>query len=159
MHRLLLFIVVAFALLIGVSLAFLKPLVLMSPMEGTLIEASGEPVVGVRLVRRWDWVWTNRQGADETVTDEEGKFQFPRVTGSSVTARLLPHEPNVRQIIVAHSPTGEVEIWRAIKGNYEENSELGGDEFQVLCAIDGLPGPEEERLYASQCVRLSLSSE
>lgn len=151
--RRVLVILAALAILTGASMAFLNPLVLMSQMDGTLVRSSGEPAAGVRLVRSWDWAWGNRRGSDETATDAQGRFSFDRVTGRSMTARIMPHQPVIRQIITAETADGAIEIWRARKGDYDDNSELLGDALQVLCGLDALPGPESARLFASQCIR------
>ena len=137
-------------------MVFGKPLVLMSAMEGRLIDADGRPAAGVRLVRSWNWAWPNQQGQDETTTDENGAFRFPAITGRSLTARLLPHEPSIRQRIIAHHPSGPVEIWLARKGNYADNGELQGRPLRVLCSLAG-PPPDDQRLFASLCVEFPHS--
>lgn len=139
------------AFLAGVLMVFGKSLVLMSAMEGRLIDADGQPAAGIRLVRSWDWAWRNLQGQDETTTDENGAFRFPAVTGRSLTARLLPHEPSIRQRIIAHHASGTVEIWLARKGNYDDNGELRGRPLRVLCDLGNPPG-DNQRLFASLCV-------
>ncbi|MGY6587018.1 MAG: DUF6795 domain-containing protein [Wenzhouxiangella sp.] len=145
---------IALLVALGSNITTANAMVLMSEMEGKLVDASGEPVAGVRLVRTWDWAWRNRQGSDETVTDAEGQFHFPMVTGRSRTARILPHEPSIRQTITAHHAGGETEIWLAIKRNYEENSELAGRPLRVVCGLTATPDADKERLYASLCVEM-----
>lgn len=120
-------------------MAFANPFVLMSEMEGRLVDASGEPAAGVGLVRTWDWAWRNHQGSDETITDANGRFRFPAVTERSMTARLLPHEPNVTQVITAHHGVGETRIWLAVKRNYNDDGELAGRPLRVLCAWPPCP--------------------
>ncbi|MCC5865553.1 MAG: carboxypeptidase regulatory-like domain-containing protein [Wenzhouxiangella sp.] len=139
------------AMLAGALMVFGSPLVLMSAMEGRLTDAGSQPAANIRLVRSWDWAWRNLQGQDETTTDEDGFFRFPAVTGNSLTARLLPHEPSVRQRIMAHHPTGPIEIWLARKGNYDDNGELQGRPLRVLCDLADPPG-DDQRLFASLCV-------
>lgn len=143
-------------LLVGLvaNIGTANAMVLMSEMEGRLVDAAGEPAAGVRLVRTWDWAWRNRQGSDETVTDAQGYFHFPAVTGRSRTARIVPHEPSIRQTITAHHANGETEIWLAIKRNYEANSELAGRPLRVICGLTAVPDADNERLYASRCVEM-----
>lgn len=146
-------VLIALFFLMGVSMAFFpSPHVLMSEMEGRLLNSSDQPAAKVRLVRSWEWSWTGRKGSDETITDEEGRFSFPEVTGRSITARLLPHEPSIVQKVVAELPEGEIEIWRADKTNYRPNGELRGDPLHVVCGLEELPGSEKDRLFASRCV-------
>ena len=142
------------AVLAGALMVFGKSLVLMSAMEGRLIDADGRPAAGIRLVRSWDWAWRNLQGRDEASTDENGAFRFPAVTGRSLTARLLPHEPSIRQRIIAHHASGTVEIWLARKGNYDDNGELRGRHLRVLCDLAG-PPEDDQRLFASLCIEVA----
>lgn len=133
-------------------MAFSKSLVLMSPMKGKLVLADGSPASGVRLVRRWEWTWTGDEGGDETTTDSAGRFRFESVFGHSLTARLLPHQPSIFQTITADTKTGDVLIWDARKGGYELNGELWGEPLNVVCGLDGLPGPDSQRLFLGTCI-------
>jgi hypothetical protein len=142
----------ALAFLLGSNMAFPQSLVLMSEMQGQLLDVGGEPVAEVRLVRSWDWAWRNHQGSDETITDADGRFCFPAVTGRSLTARILPHEPAIRQRIIAHHAGEESQIWSAIKRNYREGGELAGRPLRVRCGLTAVPGAESQRLFASLCV-------
>lgn len=142
----------ALVILLGARMAFSDTLVLMSEMEGRLVNASSEPAAGVRLVRTWNWAFRNEQGQDETSTDANGVFNFPAVSGRSLTARLLPHEPDTYQAITAYHPNGPTEIWAASKTNYRYNGELQGRPLRVLCGLKDLPGDQNLRLFASRCI-------
>ncbi len=139
-------------LLLGANTALSSSFVLMSEMEGRLVEADGAPAANVKLVRTWEWAWANRSGQDETETDEEGRFVFPKVTGRSWSARIFPHEPDILQRIHAQTSNGEIRIWSARKANYRDRGELSGRPLRVLCSLESLPGPENERLFASLCI-------
>lgn len=127
-----------------------KTLVLCSPFSGTAVTEDGKPAAGVAIERHWVWGWNDKKGSDRTVTDENGKFFFPIVEGSSLTASFLPHEPHITQRIIAHTKKGDVEIWFAAKRNYELNSEMDGRPTKVICNLD--KEPSDSCLYWGTCV-------
>ena len=131
-------------------MAFGKSLVLCSPFSGRAMTQAGEPAAGITVVRTWKWGWNDKTGTDRTTTDENGKFSFPVVNGSSFSASLLPHEPNVLQTITAHTDSGEVEIWSATKKTYDLNSEMKGRPVHVKCFVD--KEPSADGLYWGTCV-------
>jgi hypothetical protein len=131
---------------------FMRPLVLVSAIEGKLVNRSGDGVANIRLVRRWNWAWNNREGSDEAFTDKDGHFRFSTITSYSFGAQFIPHEPNILQKIIVQSDKSEIEFWAAIKSNYLEDGELRGTPLKVLCGLDSLPGEEKDRLFNSQCI-------
>jgi len=144
--------ILALSLLIGGNMASSSTLVLMSGVEGRLVSASGEPVANMRLVRTWHWAWTDTRGQDEKMTDAQGRFHFPPVTGRSISARFIPHEPDILQKITAQAASGPVNIWSARKSNYRENSELQGQPLHILCGLNKLPGSGSNGLFNSLCI-------
>lgn len=126
------------AAFIGASdVAIGKTLVLTSAVEGRLVQdASGKPASGVTVRRSWTWGWNGREGAEETVTDSEGRFRFGEVTGRSLTAGILPHEPGVRQEIAADLPGGALTLLSLQKSNYDRNGELNGRPLRIMCRAD-----------------------
>lgn len=130
---------------------FGKTFILFSPFSGTLVDAGGSPVPGIRIERTWHWTWTSTRGADQRTTDAEGRFSFPRVEARSITASFLPHEPVIDQRITAHLPNGPVLLWGYFKHNYEENGELAGRVLNVRCGTVSAP-PGGEPLYNGTCI-------
>ena len=129
-------------------------LVLCSKFNGKLITKQGEPVAGVKVTRKWHWSWNDKRGSSQTITDEQGNFVFDEVTGSSITARLLPHEPGIVTEIFAQSDDGELLLFSVDKSNYEAGSELDvvgldGDELTLHCRID--KKPDGEGLFWGTC--------
>lgn len=137
------------ALLMGFIMAFGKTLVLCSPLHGRLVTEDGKPAAGVRIERHWTWGWNDKQGTDSTATDDQGAFELPIVEGTSFWGSMMPHEPDIKQRIVAHGPNGEVEIWYASKKTYELNSEMEGRPVKVICRID--KEPSSDGLYWGTC--------
>ena len=127
---------------VEISMAFGKTLVLCSPFSGLLVTEGGEAAHGVRLERTWLWGWNSRAGSDVAVTGPDGRFRFPAVTGRSVLASMLPHQPSTDQTIAAHGPDGPAEIWRASKSNYDMNGELSGRPINVTCHLDREPSAD-----------------
>ncbi|HPG61271.1 MAG TPA: hypothetical protein PK586_04640 [Casimicrobium sp.] len=98
--------------------------VLCSAMTGTIV-MNGAPVADARVVRRYDWHWGNQRASDETVTDKQGRFSLPEITGKSMSA-WLPHQPNIDQDIEVYVGAQKYEIWAGNKFSYEPGSELKG---------------------------------
>lgn len=124
-------------------MAFGKTVVLFSQFTGRLITEDSEPAANIRVERNWEWGLTGRKGSDETITDQDGRFEFPEITGSSLMA-LMPHEPSITQSIVAHGPSGSVLVYSANKKRYERDAELIGRSLQgpgirLECRIDEEP--------------------
>jgi len=121
-------------------------LVLASATEGRLVDAAGAPAAGVGLRRRWAWGWTGTEGEDRAETDAEGRFRFPEVTGSSLTARIMPHEPSVRvEIEAERAEGGALTLLSYQKATYAAGWEAeasGLDEFRLVCRIDAEPSAD-----------------
>lgn len=98
--------------------------VLCSAMSGTIV-MNGAPVADARVVRRYDWHWGNQRATDETVTDKNGRFSLPEITGKSMSA-WLPHQANIDQDIEVYVGTQNYEIWAGNKFSYDADSELKG---------------------------------
>lgn len=135
---------------IGVFMGFGKEKIMCSEFNGVLLDAHGEPMPGVRIERSWRWGWSGDAGHDETVSDGQGRFRFPRVTRSNLLSSIIPHEPEVRQEIKAFGESGPVVLWAHAKHNYVDNGELSGRPIKVVCGID--KAPPGEVLYYGTCV-------
>ena len=131
----------------GCSMALGKTFVLCSQFNGRLVDASGSPVTGVVVRRTWEWAWNGEKGSEETVTDAEGRFSFPEVTGSSFLAGILPHEASIYQEVKAERSEGTVLLYAVNKATYDRNSELmfrdlKGPGINLLCRIDKEPSSD-----------------
>lgn len=104
---------------------------LFSAISGT-ITLDGQPVNNARLVRTGD-----RDGAkvDETVTDENGYFEFPPMYERTIT-KFLPQEFVASQKIIVHYDNKKYEMWSAIKRKKEENVEARGKPLIVKCELN-----------------------
>lgn len=128
-------------------------------ITGELVDTSGSPVANTKITRTWDWAWTGQRGQDQTVTNENGVFTFPVITGRSLSAQLLPHQVDIQIFLEAATDAKTVEFFSLSKGNYT-NKVLHRDPKGVLqtvpleihCGIDALPRSESDRFYAGQCV-------
>jgi hypothetical protein len=135
---------------VGMKMDIGKSFVLCSRFEGVLVDKDGRAAPHVRIERTWNWGWNGKSGLDETVSDAQGRFVLPRVTGRSLTAGLLPHEPGVDQQITAHGPAGTVLLFSVQKRNYSENGELDGRPLNVVCRID--KQPSGDGLFWGTCI-------
>jgi 5-hydroxyisourate hydrolase-like protein (transthyretin family) len=109
---------------------------LFSKMTG-VVNLNGKPVANVRLVRTINY---NKDIVDETVTDENGNFEFPAVFRNNYAGKILPMEFVVSQLIMAHHEGKEYEMWAGVKRKPEENAESRGKPLVVSCEL----GLEEE---------------
>lgn len=109
---------------------------LFSTMTG-VVNMHGEPVANVRLVRTINY---NKDIVDETVTDENGYFEFPAVHRNNYAGKILPMEFVVSQLIIAHHEGKAYEMWAGVKRKPEENAESRGKPLEVICEL----GLEEE---------------
>lgn len=91
----------------------------------------GKPVANAKVVRQWEW---HKRQTDEAVTDENGYVYFPAVYESSVT-RFLPAELVVGQQLSVLIDGQENIFWSNAKRKPEENSEYGGNNFNVTCEL------------------------
>jgi hypothetical protein len=81
-------------------------------------------VANTEIERHWRWEWTGKEGMDTTMTDSEGRFSFPEVTGRSLTAGILPHQPVIHQDMYAKSPSGKERFYRLTKKDYDLYGEV-----------------------------------
>lgn len=133
-------------LLLLVALAFgietsMEKNVLCSPMTATLL-LNGVPVAGARVVRRYHWRLTDREGVDEVSSDASGKFALAQVSGRSLFA-WLPHQPVIDQDIEVHVGERKYEIWTGAKLSYRLNSELEGKPNPLQFELHGQPVTHE----------------
>ncbi|MEL6206190.1 MAG: carboxypeptidase-like regulatory domain-containing protein [Pseudomonadota bacterium] len=126
----------------GSAMALGKRVVLASEIEGQVVaDASGAPVAGATVTRRWTWGLNDRTGTEQTTTDAEGRFRFPPVEARSLGAALLPHEPGIRTEILLDRPGAEALLLLSLqKKNYDPDGELGGRKLNVRCRTDIEPG-------------------
>lgn len=113
--------------------------VLASEVEGQLVaDAGGTPVRGVTVIRRWKWAWTGTEGEARAVTDDQGRFRFPEVTGRSLTAGILPHQPSIGQEFIVELGSGQppVLILGLRKLDYDVNGETQGVPMRLQCRTD-----------------------
>lgn len=123
-------------------------LVLVSQMEGTLVDKDLRPVSNVRVERSWEWGWNGKKGSDVSTTDAQGHFQFRKVTGFSLTA-ILPHQPQIEISITAQGPSGPVALYERTKSDYDDNSEMGGKPLNIVCRIDLEPALQLGRYWGT----------
>jgi len=147
MLKKIIFAAIAGAVVLGGSVAFGSSLVLCSPFNGTLITSDGTPVSGARVTRTWEWAWAGKTGSDHSVTAEDGTFSFDQVNGSSMTARIMPHNPDVRQEVIAETDSGPVLLYSVSKRNYDLDSEivdrgLEGPGINLVCRADEEPSAD-----------------
>jgi len=108
---------------------------LFSGMSG-VVKLDGKPVSGARLVRT---VKKDKKNADETVTDENGYFEFKPKFERTIT-KYLPMEFVVSQQIDVLYQDGKVEMWSGVKRESEENTESRGEPLIVECELGSEEG-------------------
>jgi hypothetical protein len=116
-------------------------LVLASHMEGNLVDKDMRPAANVRVERTWDWGWNGKTGSDVSTTDAQGRFEFPKVNGFSLFAKIPLAQPQVAIRITADGPEGAVVLFSLMKVNYADRGETDGKPFKIVCRLDLKPGP------------------
>ncbi len=112
------------------SLTDIGKVCLFSKISG-VITLNGKPAAGAKLVRTADRDGTK---TDETVTDENGFFEFPAMFERTIT-KHLPMEFVASQEILVHYEGKEYEMWSGVKRKREENSESRGKPLDVKCEL------------------------
>lgn len=92
---------------------------------------NGEPLKNARVIRRWEW---NELKEEETLTDDNGRFQFPAVFERSIT-RFLPVELVIAQGLYVVVDGEEQKFWSNSKRKPEENSEFKGKSISLVCEL------------------------
>jgi hypothetical protein len=124
-------IIISFFLLIfsyGVYAMSAKPC-LFSGMTG-VVNYEGKPAANVRLLRKIE-----EKDIDETITDENGYFEFKVVYQKKSLFDFLPMEFVVQQIITAIKDGKEYPMWVGVKRKPEENAESRGKPLVVSCEL------------------------
>jgi len=100
---------------------------LFSAVDGVIVN-SGKAATGIKVERRYNFGWVDKDFSEFTVTDSQGRYSFKEATKWMFLGSLLPHEPVIPQKIVIYpEPEQEgVEIWSHIKRNYNTMGELNG---------------------------------
>ena len=112
----------------GVYAMSAKPC-LFSGMTG-IVNYEGKPAANVRLLRKIEG-----KDIDETITDENGYFEFKVVFKKKSFFDFLPMEFVVQQIITAIKDGKEYGLWSGVKRKREENSESRGKPLVVSCEL------------------------
>lgn len=102
---------------------------LFSGMTG-VINYEGKPAANVRLLRKIEG-----KDVDETITDENGNFEFEVVYKDKSLFDFLPTEFAIQQIITAIKDDTEYTIWTGVKRKPEENAESKGKPLVVSCEL------------------------
>ncbi|TBV03260.1 DUF6795 domain-containing protein [Phytopseudomonas dryadis] len=130
-------------LLQGQAMAFTQTLYLFSEVEGTVL-LDGQPVEGVEVGQEYHWHWKNEHRKSSTKTGANGRFHFPAVTGKSLTAGLIPHEPAIGQRITLRYQGKEHKGWVFSKHNYDNLGEVKGRALTFNCELNAEPVAQAE---------------
>jgi hypothetical protein len=117
----------------GKSMAFGK-IYLSSAVTGLVLK-NGEPVENVEITRRLNWHWGIKKISDAANTNSKGQFVLDEQTASSLTARIMPHEPVVEQRITLMHDGVEYKGWFYTKHNYDNNGEIDGKPLNFTCEL------------------------
>jgi hypothetical protein len=129
----------------GWAMAFSKTLYLFSEVHGTVL-LNGQPAQGVEVEQDYHWHWGEQKRTTTVTTDAQGRFHFAEVTGTSWTARLLPHEPVIVQRITLRYQGKDHKGWFMAKHNYDRLGEVPGRPLTLVCdlADEAVAHPDTE---------------
>lgn len=125
----------ALSLMIAGKANAMGKMCLFSAVKGVVLD-HGQPVEGATIERTYKWAWKDQSGGDQTATDARGEFALPTIWGHSLFGSFLPHEPVVDETILIHHAGRTYKAWMYTRGNYEENSELGGRPIVLRCRLE-----------------------
>lgn len=131
-------------------MAFLKDLHLFSEVNGVVL-LDGKPVEGVEVVQEYFWHWGDKKGRTVVKSDALGRFHFPLITGKSITAGLLPHEPVTDQKINFYYQGREIKGWSHSNHNYEPLAEIGRP-LDLICDLRDEPSAQLDIRSYGICV-------
>jgi hypothetical protein len=131
------------ALVIGLfslaqAMAFFKRFTLFSDLEGIVL-LEGRSVEGVEVQQHYFWHWGDKKGTHVNRTDANGRYHFPVITGRSITANLLSHEPVIEQEVSFVYQSKAFHGWFHSKHNYEDLGELDGQPLRLVCDLKDEP--------------------
>ncbi|APP76961.1 hypothetical protein BJD12_18975 [Xanthomonas vesicatoria ATCC 35937] len=138
----------------GPAMAFFKTLYFFSEVEGVVL-LNGRPLAGAEVEREYTWRWGNQRRSSTTRTDQDGRFHFPTVTGRSLTAQLLPHEPVIVQYLKIRHAGRSHQGWFHSKRNYDDKGEFGHSPMRLQCDLADEPAPRVDIGSLGICVRQS----
>lgn len=105
---------------------------LFSAVEGRLTN-NGQAAAGIKVERKYNFGWVDKDFSDNTYTDENGRYEFAEATKFMLLGSILPHEAVIPQKIMIYPKAGAqgLEIWHHVKRNYDTMGELDGLAFYV----------------------------
>jgi len=126
----------------GRAMGVFDRLVLFSEVHGTVLK-EGKPVAGAELVQKVVWSDDAAQNPTQhTVTDKDGAFTFPAIERKAGLLRLIPAQPTIQQTILIRYEGVEYVAWLHGKSSYNENTELEGRPFRLVCELTHQPDYE-----------------
>ena len=115
----------------GMSLLKGERVCVASGFEGQLL-FEGKHLTGVKVVRKFKWK-DDKRVSEETISDENGMFQFP--SHWDKLRRILPSQFVVRQQMFVHHGNDPVQIWGGGKMTKGEYDEFKGKPYNLKCEI------------------------
>ncbi|GAB1260473.1 DUF6795 domain-containing protein [Aurantivibrio plasticivorans] len=109
------------------------------------LKLNGTPVSGVRIVRGLDFADNYQE--DEVITDEEGKFSFPKIENEVRNANSFG-TASIMQVITAHVDDKEVLLWTTVAPNIIPHKTITEKLSNLHCDLknpeQGLSFPNQE---------------
>jgi hypothetical protein len=105
-----------------------------SAVNGVVLK-DGKPAVGASVRQIFNFSWASERGEVRTVTDDNGRFSFPKISRLAIAASIFPHEPVIGQTITITHDGKEYDAWMLTKHNYDENGELKGRPLNITCEL------------------------
>lgn len=139
-------------------MAFTKTLYLFSEVEGIVLQ-DGQPVEGAVVEQEYYWHWGDQRRTSTTLTDQNGHFHLPAVTGKSLTSQFFPHEPVIVQYLRIRHAGQSYKGWFHSKHNYDEKGEYGESPLRLQCDLRDKPGPHADIASFGICVKQNLTTE
>jgi len=111
-------------------------LILCSAVDGQLLD-HGKPVAGQKVQRVISWNMESEPRTEITITNKDGRFQFPEVRGAAEFGFLakLFHVPAVLIDIDLIEGKSKTSLYSIGRSSYKPRVETGFEQIQLSCDL------------------------
>ena len=130
----------------------LERICLMSAISGQLMRA-GQPIKNARVKQSVSRVYNEGFVEKETLTDEQGYFEFPAIFEDKKPFVMIPSF-SIGQTLTVYEDDEEHDFWIGSKRDGLENTESKGKQLEVLCEMNAEEKNQvfiDESFYLSHC--------
>jgi len=135
LKKIIIFILLVSLPIVGVAMSFFTKQVLFSEVKG-VVQKQGKPLANVEVIRSYTEL--DNTGNESVKTDENGHFNFPKVTKTLFfeLGFFPPSKVVITQEIVIKFEEKIFDAWVFSKGDYKNGSEIGKEKINIICDLN-----------------------